>query len=255
MKIECDLCGGQLQMNPGAQGATCMNCGMSYPMEVLREKLTKNNVTAQVSSAQDVEKPQEQKATESLVDVADEAVYEPDWKVVDPEPEVYDAPYRILPSKEKVLSVWQQYLPQVKPQYSVTMKLHELMKNCYFYPNIANDVAERASRYLTKGTVAPQDILGHYSVKPQGGLAGIVVTEHSIFLPIGIGLEYMEIPYASLERAEIKKDNNKKMRTTLSLFSTGEITLFYKDGSMKNITLSANYRPEPIVQALNELAK
>lgn len=255
MKIECDLCGGQLQMNPGAQGASCMNCGMSYPMEVLREKLTKNNVTAHVSSARDVEKPQEQKATESPVDVADEAVYDPEWKVVDPEPEVYDAPYRILPSKEKVLSVWQQYLPQVKPQYGVTMKLHELMKNCYFYPNIANDVAERASRYLTKGTVAPQDILGHYSVKPQGGLAGIVVTEHCLYLPVGIGLEYMEIAYCHLLKAELKKDNTKKNRTTLSLFSTGEMTLYYKDGTIKNVTINANYRPEPIVQALNELVK
>ena len=40
MKITCDLCGGALQINLGGQGATCTNCGLSYTMDRLREKLT-----------------------------------------------------------------------------------------------------------------------------------------------------------------------------------------------------------------------
>ena len=39
MKISCELCGGALQMNVGGQGATCAVCGLSYPMERLREML------------------------------------------------------------------------------------------------------------------------------------------------------------------------------------------------------------------------
>lgn len=254
MKLKCDLCDGQLEMNPGGQGASCVNCGMTYSLERLREKLAQNKSDA-APAVPEQKTPVNQNITEATVRPADEVVYEPEWKVVDPEPDVYEPPYRILPNKEKVLSVWQQYLPQVKPQYSATMKLHEKMKNCYFYPNIPNDVAERASRYLTQGKIAPEYILGHYSVKPQGGLAGIVVTEHALYLPVGIGLEYMEIAYSHLLKAELKKDNTQKRRTTLSLFSTGEMTLYYKDGSTKNISVNANYRPEPIVQALNELIK
>ena len=40
MKITCDLCGGALQINLGGQGATCTNCGLTYTMDRLREKLT-----------------------------------------------------------------------------------------------------------------------------------------------------------------------------------------------------------------------
>lgn len=40
MKITCDLCGGTLQINLGGQGATCTNCGLTYTMDRLREKLT-----------------------------------------------------------------------------------------------------------------------------------------------------------------------------------------------------------------------
>lgn len=42
MKITCDLCGGALQINSGGQGATCLSCGLTYPMERLREMLTGN---------------------------------------------------------------------------------------------------------------------------------------------------------------------------------------------------------------------
>lgn len=43
MKITCDLCGGALQINLGGQGATCTNCGLSYTMDRLREKLNGQN--------------------------------------------------------------------------------------------------------------------------------------------------------------------------------------------------------------------
>ena len=42
MKITCDLCGGSLQINMGGQGATCLSCGLTYPMERLREMLNGN---------------------------------------------------------------------------------------------------------------------------------------------------------------------------------------------------------------------
>jgi hypothetical protein len=40
MKLTCDLCGSDLQMNPGGQSATCVNCGLEYPKERLLEKLS-----------------------------------------------------------------------------------------------------------------------------------------------------------------------------------------------------------------------
>ena len=39
MKLTCDICGGTLQMNSGGTGATCVNCGMTYSVDRLREKL------------------------------------------------------------------------------------------------------------------------------------------------------------------------------------------------------------------------
>lgn len=39
MKLTCDLCGGPLQMNAGAQDASCKNCGLCYSLEMLRQKL------------------------------------------------------------------------------------------------------------------------------------------------------------------------------------------------------------------------
>lgn len=40
MKLTCDLCGSDLQMNPGGQSATCVNCGLEYPKERLLEILS-----------------------------------------------------------------------------------------------------------------------------------------------------------------------------------------------------------------------
>lgn len=37
MKLTCDLCGGDLQMNPG--GAVCCNCGLEYGEDRIREKM------------------------------------------------------------------------------------------------------------------------------------------------------------------------------------------------------------------------
>lgn len=249
MKIMCDLCGSQLQMNADGQGAVCVNCGMTYTLDRLREKLNANKPKEDIPSAQG-----NQTMYSSPKTADDDVIYEAAWKVVDSDPKVYIPLHRAnIPYREKVLTVWRHYLPQVKPQYSATMVLHDKMKNCYFSPEIPADCAQRASRYLTKGKIAPQDILGHYSTKPQGGLAGIVVSEDRIFLPTGLGIEYTEIFYADILRAEVKKDGSRKMKTTLSLLSTSEITLYYKDNSIKHLTVNANYRPEPIVQALNEL--
>ena len=40
MKLLCDICGGQLQMNGTNDGANCVNCGMNYSIESLRNKLS-----------------------------------------------------------------------------------------------------------------------------------------------------------------------------------------------------------------------
>lgn len=39
MKLTCDLCGGELQMNLGGQSACCTNCGLEYSKERLLEML------------------------------------------------------------------------------------------------------------------------------------------------------------------------------------------------------------------------
>ena len=39
MKLTCDLCGSELQMNTDRQGALCTGCGMNYSMDSLRQKL------------------------------------------------------------------------------------------------------------------------------------------------------------------------------------------------------------------------
>ncbi len=39
MKLTCDLCGGTLQMNAGAEDASCKTCGLCYSLKILREKL------------------------------------------------------------------------------------------------------------------------------------------------------------------------------------------------------------------------
>ena len=47
MKLTCDVCGGALQMNAGAQEATCKICGMCYSIEVLRSKLAQRGISVQ----------------------------------------------------------------------------------------------------------------------------------------------------------------------------------------------------------------
>lgn len=58
MKLTCDLCGGTLQMNLNGQGATCTNCGLTYPIERLREML--NNKAPDKTPVEDT--PAEPKA-------------------------------------------------------------------------------------------------------------------------------------------------------------------------------------------------
>ncbi len=38
MKLTCDLCGGELEMNTAGQGAVCKYCGLTYSAERLKEK-------------------------------------------------------------------------------------------------------------------------------------------------------------------------------------------------------------------------
>lgn len=71
MKLTCDLCGGMLQINLGGQGATCASCGLTYPMERLREMLAgKTPVIPNPESP----KPEPKKGI----------IYDVDWTVVPP---------------------------------------------------------------------------------------------------------------------------------------------------------------------------
>ena len=69
MKLTCDLCGGELQMNLDGQGAACGSCGMTYSLEHLRKKL----------GVQTAEKQ------ETKLD-AEKVIPEVQWKKVDPAP-------------------------------------------------------------------------------------------------------------------------------------------------------------------------
>ena len=40
MKLTCDICGASLQMASGGKGATCTNCGVTYDIDRLKEKLS-----------------------------------------------------------------------------------------------------------------------------------------------------------------------------------------------------------------------
>ena len=39
MKIKCDICNGELMIEAGGKLALCMNCGMHYSIERLKEEL------------------------------------------------------------------------------------------------------------------------------------------------------------------------------------------------------------------------
>lgn len=55
MKLTCDLCGGELQMNAGGQDATCLNCGLTYSIERLKEKMAASGETAPQTPAAEAE--------------------------------------------------------------------------------------------------------------------------------------------------------------------------------------------------------
>lgn len=81
MKLTCDLCGGALQINLGGQGATCTNCGLSYTMDRLREKLT---------GAPPVppEPPKPEPPMPAPPKPDDEKIYDlDDWDVIPPAPQ------------------------------------------------------------------------------------------------------------------------------------------------------------------------
>lgn len=54
MKLTCDLCGGDLQMNADGQSAYCVYCGLEYPKERLTEML---NSSTPVKPAEEPAKP------------------------------------------------------------------------------------------------------------------------------------------------------------------------------------------------------
>lgn len=84
MKITCDLCGGALQINMGGQGATCLSCGLTYPMERLREMLTGN-------TAVKPEPPKPEPPTPVPPKPDDEFIYDvTDWEKVDPPKRGFD---------------------------------------------------------------------------------------------------------------------------------------------------------------------
>ena len=84
MKLTCDLCGSELQMTSGGQGAVCTNCGLTYSMERLREKLG-------IQTAEPVKPQQCEEKTEPVQaepSYNQEQVYEAKWKPVDTAPPV-----------------------------------------------------------------------------------------------------------------------------------------------------------------------
>ena len=81
MKLTCDLCGGELQMNLDGKGATCSNCGMTYSLEHLRKKLGAQSA--------------ESEKTDSVTDIEQDTP-EVKWEKVD------SAPVRQLFIKRKV---------------------------------------------------------------------------------------------------------------------------------------------------------
>lgn len=81
MKLTCDLCGGELQMNLDGKGAACSNCGMTYSLEHLRKKLGIQ--------------PVEPEKTESITDF-EQDIPEAKWEKVD------SVPARQLYIKRKV---------------------------------------------------------------------------------------------------------------------------------------------------------
>lgn len=291
MKLTCVLCGGALQFKGESQTAVCQNCGLEYSLDTLRQRFDANNsLSPEMISQPDKPTPRPVEPIpqpikpDSPCDCADEepifgaacepvnsadeepifdAACEP-VNAADEEP-IFDAACEPIGggasagpalSRDTVLNIWREYLPQAMPQYGFGMKMiYGKMKGCYFAPYIPADCAQRASRYLTKGKVAPKDILGHYSFKPQGGLAGIVVAQDRMFLPVGkLGIEYLEIIYADLLRADVKNEASHKIRTEVKLLTySNEFTLFYKDGRVKTYTANAQYNAAAIVQALNQL--
>lgn len=57
MKLICDICGGELQMDAINTSATCVNCGINYSIESLRNKLKTNpdvQPTVEVSVDNDI---------------------------------------------------------------------------------------------------------------------------------------------------------------------------------------------------------
>ena len=255
MKLACDLCGGVLRLNGDGQVAVCQGCGLEYSLEVLRKKCQAGSSAAPTEETpKTVPKAPAKESAKTASETSSKT--EPEAEPVcdtNTEPVAEKDAFAPELTRDKVLNIWRRYLPQVMPGYSINMSVHRGLKGCYIAPDIPADCAQRASRHLTKGKVAPQDILGHYSFKPQGGLAGIVVAEDRMFLPTGkLGMSYLEIVYADISRAEVKKEESHKIRTEVSLVTySNELTLYYKNGRVNTFTTNAQYNAAVIAKALN----
>ena len=95
-KLTCDLCGGTLEINKGGKGATCIECGLTYSMEHLREKLgigTSENKAEEKKEEKyvpideiEIELPDENKEEEVIYsgswETAEEDItYEGEWEI------------------------------------------------------------------------------------------------------------------------------------------------------------------------------
>lgn len=49
MKLICDICGGELHMNPDGSAAICSTCGLTYPKERLQQKIRELQATPEVT--------------------------------------------------------------------------------------------------------------------------------------------------------------------------------------------------------------
>ena len=59
MKLTCDICNHELQMNLGGLSAICPNCGISYSIERLREKLGEQQTVPTNNTYEPTAQPQQ----------------------------------------------------------------------------------------------------------------------------------------------------------------------------------------------------
>ena len=132
MKIKCDLCGGELQMDAGGQTASCVDCGMKHSLERLREKLATHEV-------KEPSVPNEKLIAEEIFDAEWEPeepeTYEAEWEpVLDPDESYYTKYLRfnaqLYPNSDK--DSWE------KIEWDIWSE-----GNCEFHIDFYDDVLEK----------------------------------------------------------------------------------------------------------------